>query len=141
MKALVEKYGDSVRFVYKPIWLPQFPASVVQNAALFAANADGKFSEMLDLQFEQQRREGLTGAQLKEFATQIGMDADAMERRINNGDFDDLVERGNKQVVAAGVSSVPTVMIDGHFVDRHSRSEACLSQFIEEKLQNAEKEG
>lgn len=141
MKSLVAQYGETVRFVYKPIWLPQFRASIVQNAVLFAANQEGKFSEMLDLQFEGQQRGGLTGAQLKELAARVGMDAEAMEQRINEGYYDDLIERGNKQVVEVGVSSVPTVLINGRFVSKHSRSEACLGQFIEAELQNANAEG
>ena len=64
-----------------------------------------------------------------------------MEQRIRAGAYDDLIQRGNKQVSDVGVSGVPTVLINGRFVDRSSRTEACLNQFIEEALQNARSEG
>ena len=141
MKSVVARYSEEVHFVYKPIVLPQFRYSVLQNAVLFAADEEGKFSEMLDLQFERQKRGGLTGVELKELATSIGIDADAMEQRIKAGTYDELLQRGNKQVSDVGVSGVPTVLINGRFVDRSSRTEACLNQFIEEALQNARAEG
>jgi len=142
MKATIAKYEDRARFVYKPIWLPQFPFSVQQNAVLFAAAEQGKFSEMLDLQFKWQQRGGLTTAQLQELATQIGMtDADAMLKRIEEGQYDDMIMEGNKQAVGAGVTGVPAVIINGRFVARSSRTEACLGQLIEEELQGVKAEG
>jgi protein-disulfide isomerase len=139
MQALLAKYEDQARFVYKPV--AGFQPSVLQNAVLFAADEAGKFSEMLDLQFERQRRGGLTRKQLKELAVSIGMDGNAMEQRIEEGAYADLVERAGRQVTGVGVESVPTVLINGRFVASQSRSEACLSQFIEEELRNAGAEG
>ena len=89
---------------------------------------------MLDLQFKWQQRGGLTGAQLKELATMIGIDPDAMQQRITEGRYNELIQRGNKQAVEAGVTGVPAVLINGRFVTTASRTEACLSQFIEEAL-------
>jgi predicted DsbA family dithiol-disulfide isomerase len=136
MKSMVAQYAGQARFVYKPIALPQFPYSTRQNAVLFAADEEGKFTEMLDLQLERQQRGGLTHAQLKEFATMIGMDPDTMEKRVTEGRYDDRIQRNNEQATKAGVSRVPTVLIDGQFVTPTSRSAACLSQFIEEALGN-----
>ena len=141
MKSVVARFSEEVRFVYKPIVLPQFRYSTLQNAVLFAADEEGKFSEMLDLQFQQQKRGGLVWGELKELATSIGIDADAVEQRIKAGTYDDLLQRGNKQVSEVGVTSVPTVLINGRFVDRSSRTEACLNQFIEAALQEARAEG
>jgi len=136
MKSMVAQYADQARFVYKPIALQQFPYSERQIAVLFAANEEGKFTEMLDLQLERQRRGGLTHAQLKEFAKMVGMDPDAMEKRVTEGRYDDRVQRSNEQAAKAGVSRVPTVLIDGQFVNSASRTGACLSQLIEEALGN-----
>ncbi len=138
MKSVIAQYEDQVRFVYKPIVLPQFQYSALQNAVLFAADEEGKFEEMLDLQFKWQQRGGLTGAQLKELATMIGIDADAMEQRITEGRYNDLLQRGNKQAVDAGVTGVPAVLINGRFITSDSRTEACMTQFLEEALNTSE---
>lgn len=141
MTSVVAQYADQVHFIYKPIVLPQFQYSVLQNAVLFAADEEGKFKEMLDLQFERQQRGGLSGAQLKELATTIGIDPVAMEQRIVEGRYNNLVQRGNKQAVEAGVTGVPAVLINGRFITSGSRTEACLSQFLEEALSNDESGG
>ena len=139
MKKIVAKYEDRARFVYKPVTLWQY--SIGQNAALWAAAEEGKFFELLDLQFEKQQRGGLGMSQMRELATQIGMDADAMEKRMRDGQYDDLINGTNKQAQRAGVSGVPAVIINGRFVAKSSRTEACLSQLIEAELQGAKAEG
>ena len=57
MKKIVAKYEDRARFVYKPLTLWQY--SIGQSAALWAAAEEGKFFEMLDLQFEKQQPGGM----------------------------------------------------------------------------------
>ncbi len=139
MKKIVAKYEDQARFVYKPVTLWQY--SIGQNAALWAAAEEGKFFEMLDLQFEKQQRGGLGMSQIRELATQVGMDADAMEKRMRDGQYDDLINGADRQAQGAGVSGVPAIIINGRFVAKSSRSEACLSQLIEEELQGVKAEG
>lgn len=141
MASVMEEHTDQVRFVYKPIWLPQFPYSVQQNAVLFAAAEAGKFREMLDLQFEGQQRGGLSMDQLKEMALEVGMDPDAMLERIEAGHYDDLINTGNQKAIDAGVTGVPSVIINGLFIARNSRTEACLNQLIEAELEGAGAEG
>ena len=52
--------GDKARFVYKPFVLWQH--SVAQSAALYAAAQEGKFFDMLALQFANQQQRGRGGA-------------------------------------------------------------------------------
>ncbi len=139
MKATIAKYEDRARFVYKPVSLWQY--SIGQNAALWAAAEEGKFFEMLDLQFEKQQRGGLGMPKIRELATQVGMDADSLEQRMRDGQYDDFINGGNRQAQEAGVSGVPAVLINGRFVAKSSRTEACLGQLIEEELQGVKAEG
>ena len=132
MKKIVAKYEDRVQFVYKPVTLWQY--SIGQNASLWAAAEEGKFFDLLDLYFEHQQRGGFRIDKIREFAAQVGMDADAMEKRMRDGQFDDLINEANQQAQAAGLTGVPAVVINGRFVAKASRNEACLSQFIEEGL-------
>ncbi len=80
-------------------------------------------------------------AEGRELATQVGMDADSLEQHMRDGQYDDFINGGNRQAQEAGVSGVPAVLINGRFVAKSSRSEACLSQLIEEELQGAKAEG
>ena len=139
MKKIVAKYKDRARFVYKPLTLWQY--SIGQGAALWAAAEEGKFFEMLDLQFEKQQPGGMGMPQIRELATQVGMDADAMEQRMRDGHYDDLINGAYEQAQEAGLTGVPAVIINGRFLAKSSRTEACLSQLIEEELQGAKAEG
>ena len=139
MKKVVAQYEDRARFVYKPVTLWQY--SIGQNASLWAAAEEGKFFELLDLQFERQQRGGFRIEKIRELAAQVGMDPDVMEQRMRDGQFDDLINGANKQAQAAGVSGVPAVVINGRFVDRESRNERCLGELIETELQSAKAGG
>ncbi len=139
MKATIAKYEDRARFVYKSVSLWHY--SIGQNATLWAAAEEGKFFELLDLQFEQQQRGGFRMPKIRELATQVGMDADSLEQRMRDDQYDDFINGGNRQAQEAGVSGVPAVLINGRFVAKSSRTEACLGQLIEEELQGVKAEG
>lgn len=130
MDAVVESHGDDARFVYRPFILWQH--SVVQVEALHHANQQGKFFEMLQGQFDRQiPGSGLPYETVEEIASEIGIDPDLMRQRIERGLYRSLAMRHRTAGVEAGISSVPTVMINGRFVDRNSRSVACLGELIE----------
>jgi len=137
MKATLAKYAGEVRLVYKPVALPQFPASVGQNVVLFAADEAGKFSEMLDLQFAGQKREGISFEELKGLALQLGLDAEAIEQGFRDGTYDDRLNLQHQHAQEAAVTGVPAVLINGRFVATRSRTEACLGELIEAALEKA----
>lgn len=138
MEATMDAYAERVRLVYKPVSLPQFVQSPLQNAVLFAAAEAGKFSEMLDLQFDAQKRAGLSWDELRGMAREVGMDPEAMEQRIRDGAYDEIMQEQHEQARAIGLTGVPAVILNGRFVASKSRTKACLSQLIDEELQNSQ---
>ncbi len=131
MQSVVDEHGDDARFVYRPFIL--WEHSIVQVEALHHAHQEGKFFEMLDAQFERQvPGGGLTFTQLEEIADEIGVDKALMKQRIERQLYRSLAMRHRTSGVEAGISSVPTVMINGRFVERNSRSAECLGQLIEQ---------
>ena len=111
MKATIAKYGDRARFVYKPVSLWQY--SIAQNVALWVAAEEGKFFEVLELQFEQQQRGGFRMPKIRELVAEVGMDADSLEQHMRNGEYDALINGGNKQAQEAGVSGGGVGFFDG----------------------------
>lgn len=130
MEQVARQHGDKARFYYKPFVL--WEHSVAQSAALYAAAQEGKFFEMLELQFANQQQRGLSAAQLRAIAANIGLDADVLMRRIESGMYMSVLQMNNRQGSEIGISSVPTVLINGRFVDTPSKTVGCLNQLIEQ---------
>jgi len=127
MKTLVAEYKDSVRFVYKPF--PLGRASLPEIQALYAAHQEGKFTEMLEAQYQRQSRSGITKQDLRAIAAEIGMTPDVLMSRVNENEHRERVLRERKRALKIGVDSTPTVLVNGYFVK--SRSLDCMKTFVE----------
>ncbi len=136
MKRVAYKYADQVRFVYKPIALlgGSVSHSLEEVAALYLANEAGQFSEMLDLQFINQNRAGLSVSQLSGFARQLGLDARQFTQDLTSGRLTNRIRRQRQVFLDLRLTGVPTVMLEGRVIDTGSRSVGCLSHFIEQEL-------
>ena len=133
LEEIIAEYEDKVNFVYKPFVLWQH--SMAQSAALYAAAQEGKFVEMLNLQMAYQNPQtGLQEQQLRELATQIGIDAEVMLQRVESGIYLSRLQRINTTGRALGIISVPTVMINGRFVASSGKTKDCLTQLLEEAV-------
>lgn len=138
MQKAMEQYGDEAQFVYKP--MPLWGFSVPQIEALYAAAQEGKFFTMLDAQYARQQRGGLSMEQMKTIAREIGMNPDVLESRIQQQTYRDRILQQRKKAVEIGVSSTPTIIINGRFIDNQSRTLRCFGEFIEAARQNASTE-
>lgn len=127
MNQLVSEYQQDVRFVFKPF--PLRGSSLPEIQALYIAHQEGKFFEMLDAQYERQDQSGITEADLREIAAEIGMNPDVLISRIDAEKHREKVLAQRKRAVSIGVDSTPTVLVNGHFVE--SRSLECMKVFIE----------
>lgn len=130
MKKIIAENEAKAQFFIRPFVLNPQTLSMVQVEALYAAAQEGKYFEMLDRQFARQQRGGLSLAQLKEIATEIGMDPNVMEQRIRSGMYRQMVLQLRQQIIDAGINSVPTVMVNGRVIATQSRTEACIEKFI-----------
>ena len=128
MEMVIEDHGDKAHFVYKPVALWEF--SVPQIEALYAADEEGKFHEMLEGQFERQRQGGLPINELQNIASQINMDPDALGEVFDNGRLRPLVMQQRMIASTVGLRGVPALMINGRFVG--TRTAECIGQLIEE---------
>ncbi len=111
LKQVTEKYGDQVRFVFR-----QFPLNIHAQAqkaaeASLCANEQGKFWEMHDAMFADQRNLGVD--QLKEKATQIGLDGAAFAECLDSGRTAEAVSADLQAGSALGVSGTPATFING----------------------------
>ena len=112
--ALLEQYPGKIRFVFRDFPLPMHARAVPAAAAAECAHDQGKFWEMHDLLFANQRRLGDT--QLRGYAEQLGLDLAAFDTCMGEpgtlGEIELDVQAGD----AAGVNSTPTFIVNGRII-------------------------
>lgn len=131
MQQVMAEQEGNARFVYKPVVLLG-QRSVAPVAALHHAAREGKFFDMLDLIFANQKPSGYSLQELRRYAQQIGLSPEVMENRLRGGIYSPTMQRQREEFIGNGFSSVPTLMIDGRVVASSSRSVDCISSLISE---------
>ena len=111
---LLGEYGEQIRFVYKDYPLPSHPNAFKAAEAGNCANDQGKFWEFHDKLFESQG--ALDVGSLKNYASELGLDADAFSTCLDSGRYAVQVERDLEIGAGYGVSSTPTLFVNGRAV-------------------------
>jgi protein-disulfide isomerase/uncharacterized membrane protein len=129
MSGVIEAKKKKARFVYKlfPLRRASFPPVL----ALEVAAREGKFFEMLNRQFATQEQ-GFTIKRLRKMARELGIDPNAMEQKMRDKSLMQSIMKERKRAVNMGVSSTPSVFINGRMVGQRSRTPACLKQLIDQ---------
>jgi len=121
--------NPDVAFVYK-----QFPLTSIHPNALPAAKAalaagkQGKYWEMHEIMFKNQR--ALGADQLKEYAKQVGLDVPKWEKDMNSQEVADQISAEMKEAQTAEVRGTPTIFVNGKRV--MNRSVEGFKQLIDE---------
>jgi len=142
LNKLMEKYPDDVRLVYRPLPLDSLhPNAPLAAYAAEAAGMQGKFWEMYDAIFSNQETLSAFTTEevtewLKTTAEEIGLDVDQFTADIASEDVINKITTEQQAMFAAGVSSTPTILVNGRPVGNWTS--AYLSNFIE--VMKAEKE-
>ena len=111
---LLVDYGDQIRFVYKDYPLPSHPNAFKAAEAGNCANDQGKFWEFHDKLFESQG--ALDVGSLKEYAVELGLDANTFTTCLDSGRYASQVERDLEIGAGYGVSSTPTLFVNGRAI-------------------------
>jgi len=127
MSSLISAYEGEVRFVFKPF--PLQGSALPEIQALYVADQQGKFWEMLDAQYARQRPSGLNAEDLRAIAEETAMNPDELLAQIAEDEHRQHVLDQRKRAIEIGVESAPTVLVNGHFVA--SRSLECMKTVIE----------
>ncbi|MDO8620876.1 MAG: thioredoxin domain-containing protein [Candidatus Levybacteria bacterium] len=117
VKQLLSDFPKDIYFVYR-----FFPlTSIHQNALLssqagFAANLQGKFWQMHDMIYENQKSWATQGNAMEIFtsyATKINLDVEKFKKDINSDETKKFVNDELNQGISIGVNSTPTFFING----------------------------
>ncbi len=133
LDSVVEKYGDKVKLVFRQFPLTSIhPEAFKASEAALCASDQGKFWEMHDLMFEEQRQLALDN--LKEKAERLGLDAGEFNACLDSGQYAAQVQADLKAGALAGVTGTPALFINGRPYSG-ARTVAGMSEVIEEELE------
>ena len=112
VKALQERFGEQLRFVYRHFPLGQIHPDAESAAETSEfAGAHKKFWEMHDLLFENQDQLGLPLYQ--ELAETLGLPVEQLIEALETGKFTAKVRNDFSGGVRSGVNGTPTFFING----------------------------
>jgi protein-disulfide isomerase len=108
---MVKEFPNDVRFVYKQYPLPMHPFAMDAAKASLAAGKQGKFWDMHDQLFANNR--ALQADKLKEYAQKIGLDVAKFEADMKSPEIAQQVQDEMKLGNEVQVSGTPTIFVNG----------------------------
>lgn len=133
LKQLREKYGDSVRFVFRHQPLPFHKNARLAAAASMAAHEQGKFWEFHDALFANQN--ALDRASLETLAGKLGLDVPRFRRALDSSTWSNYVDMDVAEGQRRGVAGTPTFFVNGKPVVGAQPLEV-FTTAIDEQLKN-----
>lgn len=115
IKALLDKYPEQVRLVYRHFPLPIHNQAVNASRALEAAGKQGKFFEMLDGLFENQ--ESLSDEKFVEIANSLQLNIDQFNQDRSSDEAKNIVDQDKQKALQLDIPGTPTLFINGKMVN------------------------
>ncbi|MGI8567547.1 MAG: DsbA family protein, partial [Pyrinomonadaceae bacterium] len=129
------EYGDRVQLVVRDFPLRQHVNAFKSAEAAEAAREQGKFWEYVSLLFGNQS--ALDSANLKEYATRVGLDRRKFDAALDSGKYAEKVQRDLQDGTRFGVNSTPTLFVNGRRIE--DRSYEGVKSIIEKALKDGAK--
>lgn len=113
---LLDRYPETVRFVFRNFPIPQLHPHAEQAAeAAEAAASQGKFWEMYKLLL--QPSSGLDIDSLYSYAVQVGLDVARFRRDLDSDAYAGRIERDIREGIRNGVNATPKFYVNGKRLD------------------------
>ncbi|MEN8185264.1 MAG: thioredoxin domain-containing protein [Myxococcota bacterium] len=109
-----EEYGDQVQLVFKHLPLRIHPNAPGAHAAAEAAHRQGKFWEMHDAIFANQR--DLSSEAYEKYARDLGLDVEKFKADSASEAVKKRVEADSSEAASLGVSGTPSFFINGRYL-------------------------
>lgn len=119
VKQISQEFKNDIQFVYRNFPLRQLhPNALIAGQAAEAAGKQGKFWEMHDMIFENQRTwSNQKRKQIEEtfisYANTLGIDTEQFKNDLNSKEVRDKVDSDYQSGIKAGVNSTPTFFLNG----------------------------
>lgn len=114
LKRITEEYPDDVKIVFKHLPLSFHQKAQGAAEAAEAAGRQGKFWEMHDRIFSQQRE--MSPEKYLEYATELGLDIEKFKKDLKSPEVASRINEDKKQAAKLGVTGTPGFFVNGRFV-------------------------
>jgi protein-disulfide isomerase len=114
LKQIRDTYKDDVKIVWRNQPLPFHPNAMPAAKAAMAAHKQGKFWEMHDLMFANQK--DLGDAKYEEWAGQIGLNVSRWKADLASPEIEAAIKKDSSEGTAVGADGTPTFFINGKLV-------------------------
>ena len=111
IQQVMDAYPGQVRVVFKNFPLAFHKDAPLAHEASLAAGAQGKFWEMHDKIFTDQKQMGIEN--LKGYAEELGLDMEQFNKDLETNRYKKVVDDDMKLAKGAGVRGTPTFFING----------------------------
>jgi protein-disulfide isomerase len=116
-KQLKEEYKDKISFVVRYFPLPGHKNSMTSAMAAETAGKQGKFWEMHDILYDNQKiwgeKQVADPVLFVEYAKQIGLDMEKYKNDIGTQEIKDRINRDKNEATNLGIQGTPTFFING----------------------------
>jgi protein-disulfide isomerase len=131
LEQVQKEYGDKVRIVFKHLPLRIHSKAPAAHAAAEAAHRQGKFWEMHDAIFAQQKE--LEPEKFLEYAEQIGLDVEKFKADLVSKEVKQRIDADAEEARRLGVTGTPGFFINGRFLSGAQPFES-FKRLIDEEL-------
>lgn len=138
LKQVQDKYGDDVRIAFKHNALPFHQRAKPAAKAAECAGDQGKFWEMHDQLFANQRQ--LEDADLEKYAAAVGVNMGEWKSCYNSNKHDAKIDGDQRQASALGARGTPAFFINGRYLSG-AQPLASFERLIDEELKKAKESG
>ena len=131
LRQILEEFQGEVKLYFKHYPLPQHTSARLAAEAATAAQKQGKFWPFEEKLWANQ--DNLTPAELEKYAKEIGLDLAKFRQDLDSPAVKARVQKDRTEGSAAGISSTPTLFINGReYTDTHDTES--LREWIKEEL-------
>jgi protein-disulfide isomerase len=127
---LLKEFDGNVKLVYRYFPLSNHSRALPAARAAEAARAQGKFWEMHDLLFENQR--ALEDADLEKYAKQLGLDMEKFKADMNSEATEKRIQADRDMGQKLGIEATPSFFVNGRPLRESLRS---LPAYLKEELE------
>jgi len=135
IEQVLQAYPKEVKFVYKEYPLPMHRNAMDASRAALAAHKQGKYWEMHDKLFANQR--ALQPENLKQYAQELGLDMAKFEQDMASAEIQQQIGADMQAARDAQVTGTPTLFINGKRVV--NRTLDGIKQMVDAALQEQKK--
>ena len=144
IKRLSEEFGNEVRFVIRYFPLLGHKNSMTSALAVEAAGRQGKYWEMHNIVFENQRDWGEKQASdpkiFENYARQIGLDMNQYGKDVTSQELKDRIERDRKSGQRLNLQGTPSFFLNGEKIE-NPRGYEDFKALIESAVSKADARG